>query len=123
MFCAFGERNLSDLDRATAEKARCLRPGGRLSILEFFKPTDFVTRVVHTLHNRTVLPVVGWASTGNLGAYLYLPRSIGGFLTTAEYKALLERHGFEDISIERLTLGIASIVRATRSGADAGGHT
>ncbi len=114
MFCAFGVRNLSDLDRATAEMARCLRPGGRLTVLEFFRPQGLVTRVVHTLHNRTVLPIVGWAATGNLGAYLYLPRSIGDFVTVDEYRALLERHGFGDVTLTRLTLGIAWVVRATR---------
>lgn len=119
IFCAFGVRNLSEVERATAEMARCLRPGGRLTVLEFFRPEGLVTRVVHTLHNRTVLPLVGWASTGNLGAYRYLPRSIGEFLSVADYRALLERHGFVDVTCTRLTLGIASIVRATRGPTEA----
>ena len=50
LFCAFGVRNLSDLERATAEMARCLRAGGRLTVLEFFRPTELSTRVFHALH-------------------------------------------------------------------------
>lgn len=114
IFCAFGVRNLSDLPLATREQARCLRPGGELTVLEFFRPTSLFTRVFHGAYNKTMLPVVGYLATGNLDAYLYLPRSIGAFQTTDGYKALLEQNGFSNVRIENLTFGIASVVRATR---------
>lgn len=114
VFCAFGVRNLSDLPAATREQFRVLRPGGRLCVLEFFRPEGLVTRAVHALHNRTVLPLIGWAATGNLDAYLYLPRSIGRFATVEAYTELLREAGFVDVTAERLTLGIAWVVRATR---------
>ena len=114
IFCAFGIRNLSDLETATREQLRVLRPGGRLTILEFFRPTALVTRAVHAVHNRTLLPLLGWAATGKLGAYLYLPRSIGRFATVEAYTQLLRDTGFVDIEVERLTLGIAWVVRASR---------
>lgn len=114
IFCAFGIRNLSDLRRAGAEQLRALKPGGRLVVLEFFRPTAWATRAFHAVYNHTVLPVVGWACTGNLDAYLYLPRSIGQNCSVDEYTALLAEIGFEDISAERLTLGVSSIVRARK---------
>lgn len=116
IFCAFGIRNLSDLRVATHEQLRCLRPGGRLVVLEFFRPSSAATRAFHAVYNHTVLPVVGWACTGNLDAYLYLPRSIGRMCTVDEYVALLRELGFVDISAEPLTFGVASIVHARKDG-------
>lgn len=115
VFCAFGTRNLSDLRRASAEQFRVLRPGGALVVLEFFQPQTWTTRAFHAVYNRTVLPVVGWACTGNLGAYLYLPRSIAKMCSVDDYAALLREVGFVDVHAQRLTLGIASIVRARKS--------
>ena len=112
VFCAFGVRNVSDLPRATAEQARVLRPGGRLTILEFFRPTSGLSRLLHTAYNRTVLPVVGWAATGDLDAYTYLPKSIGKFETVQAYEALLAQQGFVNVTHRKLTLGMAWIVRA-----------
>jgi ubiquinone/menaquinone biosynthesis methyltransferase len=114
IFCAFGIRNVSDLELASAEQLRCLRPGGQLVILEFFRPTAWATRAFHTVYNRTVLPVVGWACTGNLGAYRYLPRSIAQMQSTRDYAGLLERLGFVDVRVQDLTFGVASIVRARK---------
>lgn len=118
IFCAFGMRNVSDLQRATVEQARCLRAGGRLVVLEFFRPTTLVPRVMHALYNRTVLPVVGWLATRDWEAYTYLPRSIGGFSTVEAYAALLRAHGFRDVHTEPLTLGMAWRVSATWAGAE-----
>ena len=115
LFCAFGVRNLSDLARATAEQARVLRPGGRLVVLDFFRPTTLATRAFHGLYNSTVLPVVGWAFTGNLEAYRYLPRSMQAFVSAEQYRSLLEAKGFVDIEVQGLTFGVAAVVTAVRA--------
>jgi ubiquinone/menaquinone biosynthesis methyltransferase len=114
IFCAFGVRNLSDVPRATAEMARCLRPGGVLTVLEFFRPRRLGPRVLHALYNRTLLPLVGWAATGDLAAYTYLPRSIGAFTSVENYGRLLAETGFTAVQVRSLTLGMAWVVRAVR---------
>jgi demethylmenaquinone methyltransferase / 2-methoxy-6-polyprenyl-1,4-benzoquinol methylase len=122
IFCAFGVRNLSDLPRATAEQHRCLRPGGRLVVLEFFRPHRMLPRAMHALYNRTVLPLVGWAATGDLEAYRYLPRSIGLFETAPAYAQLLGEAGFTDVEVRPLTFGMAWVVRAIAGPGPRGGE-
>lgn len=119
IFCAFGIRNLSDLHQATLEQARVLRPGGRLVVLEFFRPTTMFTRTFHAVMGRSVLPIVGGLATGNLAAYTYLPRSISTFDTVARYGDRLRAAGFADVQVQPLTHGVAAVVRATRVGAEA----
>lgn len=114
LFCAFGARNLSDLPLASREQLRCLAPGGQLVVLEFFRPSAWPTRAFHAVYNRTVLPLVGWACTGNLDAYLYLPRSIGAMRSSSDYAQLLRDSGFEDVQVQNLTFGVASVVRARK---------
>ena len=114
IFCAFGIRNLSDLHQATLEQARVLRPGGRLVVLEFFRPTTAFTRTFHAVMGRSVLPIVGGLATGNLAAYTYLPRSISTFDTVERYGERLRAAGFADVQVQPLTRGVASVVRATR---------
>lgn len=112
IFCAFGIRNLSDVPRASAEQRRALRAGGQLCVLEFFRPTRWLTKLVHGVYNQGLLPLVGWAVTGDREAYRYLPRSIGRFYDHAGYAEVLAAAGFVDITFEPLTFGVASIVRA-----------
>lgn len=122
VFCAFGERNLSDLDRGLDEKARVLRPGGKLVILEFFKPQGLASKAFHGVYNSTVLPVVGWACTGNLEAYRYLPKSMKAFVTTDEYARRLAARGFEQVEVKSLTFGVAAMISATRGQAPHAGE-
>jgi demethylmenaquinone methyltransferase/2-methoxy-6-polyprenyl-1,4-benzoquinol methylase len=116
IFCAFGIRNLSDLHQATLEQARVLRPGGRLVVLEFFRPTTAFTRTFHAVMGRSVLPVVGGLATGDFAAYTYLPRSISTFDTVERYGDRLRAAGFGDVQVQPLTRGVAAVVRATKLG-------
>lgn len=115
VFCAFGIRNLSDIERASSEQARVLNKRGVLTVLDFFQPESWFPRMALSIHHRTVLPLIGWAATGNLSAYLYLPRSIGQFITVHDYQTLLARHGFTILGAQPLTGGLAWIVQAKRS--------
>jgi len=115
LFCAFGVRNVSDLAVATAEQARVLAPGGRLVVLEFFRPANAIARVMHSILGATILPGVGWLATGDLTAYRYLPKSIHGFDDVGTYGEVLREHGFVDVQAKALTMGLAWVVSATRA--------
>jgi ubiquinone/menaquinone biosynthesis C-methylase UbiE len=90
-----------------------VRPGGRVAILEFFRPEK--TRFFFDkIYNGRVLPLVGWAVTGDRDAYRYLPQSIERFCSRAEYADLLREVGFAQVDTQALfPSGVATLVTAS----------
>jgi ubiquinone/menaquinone biosynthesis methyltransferase len=111
-FSGFCVRNLRDLPRAMAELRRVVRPGGTIVILEFFRPQK--SRLFFDkLYNGRVLPLIGWAVTGDRAAYQYLPASIERFVTRAGFEDGLRAAGFADVRGTDLFPGaVASMVVA-----------
>lgn len=111
-FSGFCVRNLSDVAQGMRELRRVVKPGGRIVILEFFRPAR--TRLFFDkLYNGRLLPLIGWAVTGDRAAYRYLPASIERFLSRAEFEATLRAAGFSEVSgVDLFPAAVASIVVA-----------
>jgi demethylmenaquinone methyltransferase/2-methoxy-6-polyprenyl-1,4-benzoquinol methylase len=113
---AFGIRNVTAPARAIAEFARVLRPGGRLVILEFDRPSFGPFRWFNDFYCGTVMPrTATWISRDRSGAYKYLPKSVGTFMSRGEMVDLMSRGGFRDVSARSLTLGICACYRGVRA--------
>ncbi len=103
----FGVRNVADLERALAELARVLRPGGRLAILEITKPRGPL-RLFYRLWFDGLIPLAGKILPGG-SAYTYLPASVRRFPGPDELVALLERTGFAEADYRLLGGGIVAL--------------
>lgn len=110
----FGIRNIERPERACAELARVLRPGGRLAILEFGFPTVPGIRALYRLYFRRLLPLVGRAISRHGDAYSYLPASVDAFQTPAAFARLLGSCGFHQVRTVPLTFGIVYLFIARR---------
>jgi len=111
---AFGVRNFEDLDRGLSEICRVLRPGGRLIVLEFSRPSTFPIKQLYGFYGTYILPTIGRLVSGDPSAYTYLPESIAVFPQGREFLERMERAGLEDAAQQRLTFGIASIYEGRR---------
>src|SRR5262245_8391269 len=106
---AFLLRNLADLGKGLAEMRRVTEPGGSVVALEITQPTVPVWRDLFRLYFHYLVPVVGALVSGDRGAYTYLPRSVGRFVTPPELARLMREAGLWDVKITRLGLGTVTI--------------
>ena len=105
----FGLRNLANVQTGLAELGRVLRSGGWLAVLEFSRPANTAVRAVFGTYFTRILPVMGGVVSGSRSAYTYLPDSVKRFPDQQELKTMIEQAGFEEVSFENLTGGIAAL--------------
>lgn len=112
---AFGLRNVTDKDKALASMYRVLKPGGRLLVLEFSKPTVPGLSPVYDLYSFTMLPMMGRLVTGDSESYRYLAESIRMHPNQETLKGMMEAVGFERVEYFNLTGGIVALHRGFKA--------
>ncbi|MBI4913175.1 MAG: class I SAM-dependent methyltransferase [Acidobacteria bacterium] len=110
----YGIRNVEERTRALLEFHRVLRPGGRLTVLEFSRPVPGL-RQVYDAYSRWVLPRLGSWISGDPGAYTYLPESIRSFPDQEGLADELVAAGFQSVRWVNLSGGIVALHQGLRS--------
>lgn len=107
---AFGIRNVADLEAGIKEMRRVVIPNGRVVILEFSQPTNFLFKHIYFLYFTKILPMIGrLISQSRVDAYSYLPQSVLAFPDKLSLKKKMEICGLKDVKFYTRTLGIVTI--------------
>ncbi len=106
---AFGIRNIMDRKSALSSFFDCLKPGGKVAILELATPKNKFFLSLYLFYFSRILPVIGSFFSKHLKAYDYLPLSVINFPTPNKFAALMKQAEFVGIKWRRLTMGIATV--------------
>lgn len=107
----FGLRNVTHKEKALASMYRVLKPGGRLLVLEFSKPTNAVMSKIYDIYSFKVLPAMGKMIAKDSDSYQYLAESIRMHPDQETLKGMMENVGFEQTEYFNLTQGIVALHR------------
>jgi len=105
---SFGFRNLGNYDNGLLEFFRVLKPGGKVAILEFSKPTYRWFSPLFKFYFSYIVPLIG-AMLSRKDAFLYLPESVDHFLDRKSVCEKMNDVGFENVSYTDHTFGVVVI--------------
>ena len=111
---AFGVRNFYDIKQGFDSFYRILKPGGKVTILEFRLPKNWIVKRFYMFYFNTILPIIGKMVSKDNEAYKYLPESVNTFDANIDLENLLVQAGFSKIKKHSLTFGIVQVVIATK---------
>ena len=111
---SFGFRNLGDYELGLSEFYRVLKPGGKLAILEFSKPSISWFSPFFRFYFKRIVPLIG-AMLARKDAFLYLPESVDHFLNRDEVCQRIKIAGYNNINYKDYTFGVVTIYIGEKS--------
>ena len=105
---AFGLRNVTGKEAALASMLHVLKPGGKMLILEFSKPSDAL-KPVYDLYSFKILPALGKLVANDEASYKYLAESIRMHPDQEKLLDMMKDAGFERCRYHNLAGGIVAL--------------
>ena len=105
---AYGLRNVTDKDAALRSMLRVLKPGGRVLILEFSKPTNQLIGRAYDAYSQ-LWAVAGKLVTGDADSYRYLVESIRMHPDQESLLQMMQNAGFRNCKYNNVMSGICAI--------------
>ena len=112
---AFGLRNVTDKAKALRSMHRVLKPGGRVLVLEFSKPTSPLLSKVYDAYSFSALPAMGKLITDDADSYRYLAESIRKHPDQESLLEMVEDAGFVDCRYHNMTGGIVAVHKGIKA--------
>lgn len=110
----FGLRNFTDKEKSLKEIKRVLRPNGKLVIIDFSHPKNFIIRFLNSIYLKYIVPFLARIFAGDFGEYTYLAKSINEHQSQDEIVGLMQQLGFNDCRYKNKLNGIIAIHIATK---------
>mgnify|MGYP001241551344 FL=1 len=106
---AFGLRNVTDKAMAMRSMLRVLRPGGRVLVLEFSKPTSALLGKLYDQYSFQILPAMGRLIAQDAESYRYLAESIRQHPDQETLLEMMETVGFANCRYHNMTGGVVAL--------------
>ena len=113
---AFGVRNFQERSKAVDEIRRILKVGGKLVVLDTFRPDDVPPpfKTFYLVWLNYIIPRLAGFLTGDRDSYFYMARSIMNFWSPDEFCSFLEGKGFEVLEKKGLSFNTVHIIVAKK---------